>query len=91
MNAPFGREKWSMADKLNIMTFLHQVQGLVAIAERCPQPRLLARALLRARAASEPEQRRLTIPIDVQNLPDNPSPVFITYAKRTTPPPALPS
>jgi hypothetical protein len=91
MNQFEAREKQSMASKLNMMTFLQQVQGLAEVAERCPQPRLPARLMLLAPSSPAAGRRRLTISIDVQSLQDNPSPVSITHLKETAPPPALPS
>jgi hypothetical protein len=80
-----------MASKLNMMTFLQQVQSLAAVAERCPQPRRPARLMLRALSSAAVRRRRLMISIVVQNPQANPSPVSITLLKAAIPPPAVPS
>ena len=89
MNHFHAREKQSMASKLNMMTFLQQVQVLTEVAERCPQPWPPARLMLLAPSSSGAGRRRLTISIDVQNFQDNPSPVSIRHVKETAPLPTL--
>jgi hypothetical protein len=80
-----------MASKLNMMTFLQQVQGLADVAERCPQPRPPARLMQRALSSAAIRRRRLMISIVVQNPQTNPVPVSITLVKAVIPPPAVPS
>jgi hypothetical protein len=89
MNQFHTREKQSMASKLNMMTFLHQVRGLAEVAKRCPQPSPPARFTLLARRSPAVGRRKWTLSIDMRNLQDNPSSVSITHVKETTPPPAL--
>ena len=77
-----------MARKLNIQTFLLQVQGLAAMAERSPQPLRPARLFLRALLSPAAKPRGLTIGIAAQKPHDKPSPVSITHLKATTAPSA---
>ena len=85
------REKQIMASKLNMMTFLQQVQSLAAVAQRCPQPRLPARLMQRALSSAAIRRRRMMISIVVQSPQANPSPVSITLVKTAIPRPAVPS
>ena len=76
-----------MATKLNLLTFLQQVQGLAEVIRRCPQSQPLGWFALSAPSSKAIPLRRVAISIDARSLPDTPHPVRIIQVKENAPPP----
>jgi hypothetical protein len=76
-----------MATKLNLLTFLQQVQGLAEVIRRCPRSQPLGWLALPAPSSKAIPRRRVAISIDARSLPDTPHPVQIIQVKENAPPP----
>ena len=71
-----------MATKLKLMKLLQEIRGFAQLTQRRPQPKPPGLFLLQLRShvhhATLP-RRRLTIPIQLHEPPDIPTPVKITF------------
>jgi hypothetical protein len=74
-----------MATKLNLLTFLQQVQGLAEVTRRSPRAQPLGWLALPAPSSQAIPRRRVAISIDARNLQDTPYPVRIVQVKEIAP------
>jgi hypothetical protein len=82
-----------MANKIKLMKLLQEIRGFAEISQRRSNSKAPGLVLLQLRSQfSQPlRRRRLRIPIQMQELPDIPKLVKITYIKEegsSTPVPA---
>lgn len=73
-----------MATKMRVMKLLQEIRGLSQIAQRRPHGKPPGLFLLQLRSHFNPgsfPRRKLVIPIQLQELPDIPNPVKITFIK----------
>jgi len=73
-----------MAAKIRLMKLLQEIRGFAQITNRRPAPRQPGLFLMQLRSQftqGSPLRRKLVIPVDLQDLPDIPHPVKITYVK----------
>jgi hypothetical protein len=75
-----------MATKLNLLTFLQQVQGLAEVNRRYPRAQPLRWLELVSPSSKAILRRRVAISIDARNLEDTPNPVRIVLVKQSAPP-----
>ena len=71
-----------MAAKIRLMKLLQEIRGFAQITNRRPtsrQPGLFLMQLRSQSSQGSPLRRKLVIPVDLQDLPDIPHPVKITY------------
>ena len=73
-----------MAAKVKIMKLLQELRGLADITSRRPAPRQPGLFLIQLRSqlgAGSISRRKLTISVEMQDLPDIPHPVKITHVQ----------
>jgi len=82
---PTGTMLPGMATKLNLLTFLQQVQGLAEVARRCPRAKPLGWLALPSSSSQAIPRQRVAILIDARNLQDTPYPVRIVQVEEIAP------